>query len=82
MAADGVKFEEALEKLENIVTALEAGDLPLEESLAKYEDGIKLVRLCQKKLNEARKKIEILVKTKDGKIKVEPFEEEGAKKKR
>lgn len=75
-----VKFEAALEKLEDIVGALESGDLPLEESLAKYEEGVRLVRVCQKKLAEARKKIEILVKTKDGKIKVEPFEEDSAKK--
>lgn len=70
-----IKFEEALEKLEEIVSGLESGDISLEESLAKYEEGVKLVRLCQKKLNEAKKKIEILVKTKDGKIKAEPFNE-------
>ena len=70
-----VKFEEALEKLETIVSNLESGDLPLEESLAKYEEGVRLVRLCQKKLGEAKKKIEILIKTKDGKVKLEPFEE-------
>lgn len=77
-----IKFEEALGKLEDIVRALESGDLPLEESLTNYEEGVKLIRLCQKKLGEAKKKIEILVKTKDGKIKLEPFEEENAKKKK
>jgi exodeoxyribonuclease VII small subunit len=75
-----VKFEEALEKLEEIVSQLESGDLALEESLAKYEEGVRLVRLCQKKLGEAKKKIEILVKTKNGKVKLEPFEEESEKK--
>lgn len=70
-----LKFEEALEKLENIVEALEGGDVSLEDSLAKYEEGVKLIRLCQKKLGEARKKIEILVKSKDGKVKLEPFKE-------
>ena len=70
-----VKFEEALKKLEKIVSNLEAGDISLEESMSKYEAGVKLVRLCQKKLNEAKKKIEILIKTKDGKVKLEPFEE-------
>ncbi len=69
-----IKFEEALKKLEEIVSQLEDGDIPLDESLAKYEEGVRLVRLCQKKLHEAKKKIEILVKTKDGKIKIEPFE--------
>lgn len=71
-----VKFEEALKNLENIVGALEGGDLSLEEALTKYEEGVKLVKLCQKKLGEARKKIEILVKAKDGKVKTEPFGEE------
>jgi len=70
-----IKFEEALKKLENIVEQLEGGDLSLEESLAKYGEGIKHIRLCQKKLEAAKKKIEILVKTKDGKIKLEPFED-------
>ncbi len=75
-----MKFEDALKKLENIVSGLERGDIPLDESLAKYEEGVKLVRFCQKKLQEAKKKIEILVKTKEGKIKLEPFGEESAKK--
>ena len=74
-----IKFENALKKLEEIVGHLETGDIPLEESLAKYEEGVKLVKLCGKKLEQARKKIEILVKTKDGKIKVEDFTEESAK---
>ena len=75
-----MKFEDALKKLEKIVDQLESGDVPLEDSLARYEEGVKLVRHCQKKLDQAKKKIEILVKTKDGKIKIEPFEEESAKK--
>ena len=76
-----IQFEEALKRLEEIVGGLESGDTPLEKSLAKYEEGVKLVRLCQKKLEQAKKKIEILVKTKDGKLKIEPFESESAKKK-
>jgi len=75
------KFEDALKKLEDIVDRLESGEIPLEESLAKYEEGVRLVRLCQKKLEQAKKKIEILVKTKDGKIKIEPFESENGKRK-
>lgn len=70
----GMKFEDALKKLETIVSDLESGDISLDVSLAKYEEGVKLVRLCQRKLGEARKKIEILVKTKEGKIKIEPFD--------
>ncbi len=77
-----IKFEEALKKLEEIVGQLESGDVSLEASLAKYEEGVRLVRLCQKKLEVAKKKIEILVKTKDGKIKIEPFEEESARKRK
>lgn len=73
-----IKFEDAIKKLEGIVDELESGDIPLESSLAKYEEGVKMVRVCQDKLQEARKRIEILVKTKDGKIKIEPFGEEGA----
>jgi len=75
-----MKFEAALEKLEKIVAELEGGDIALEDSLVKYESGVKLVRLCQKKLNEAKKKIEILVKSKEGKIKLEPFDEKSPRK--
>lgn len=73
--SNGVKFEEALEKLEDIVRELEGGDLQLDKSLAKYEEGVKLIRICQKKLQEAKKKIEILVTSKEGKVKIEPFGE-------
>jgi len=75
-----VKFEEALKKLEGIVGQLETGDLALEVALAKYEEGIRLVRLCQKKLEQAKKKVEILIKSKDGKVRLEPFEEKSTKK--
>jgi exodeoxyribonuclease VII small subunit len=68
-----IKFEDALKKLEKIVSDLESGEISLDESLAKYESGVKLVRVCQKKLEEAKKKVEILIKTKDGKIKTETF---------
>ena len=74
-----ITFEKALEKLETIVNNLESGDIPLEDALSKYEEGVRLVKLCQKKLEQAKKKIEILVKTKDGKVKIEPFEEETSK---
>ncbi len=71
-----IKFENALKKLEKIVEELERGDLPLEDSLAKYEEGIKLSRICQKKLETAKKKVELLVKSKEGKFKLEAFGEE------
>ena len=70
------KFEEALAKLEKIVADLEAGELGLEESLKKYEEGIKLCTICSKKLESARKRVEVLKKSGD-KFTLEPFEAEG-----
>ena len=55
-------FEQALAQLEQIVQKLERGELPLEESLKLYEDGVRLSRLCHRKLEEAEGKIEMLVK--------------------
>lgn len=72
-----IKFEEALKRLEEIVGELEKGDLSLDDSLAKYEEGIKLSVLCTKKLEVAKKKIETLVKTSEGKFSLKPFDESG-----
>lgn len=60
---NNIKFEEALKKLESIVEQLEGGEIDLDKSLALYEEGISLFRHCSKKLEEAKKKIEILTKT-------------------
>lgn len=60
-------FEESLENLEEIVDRLENGDLGLDDALEKFEEGVRLARFCRKKLDEAERKIEILMK-KDGKI--------------
>lgn len=68
------KFEEALNKLEKIVSKLEAGDISLEESLKLFEEGIRLSRFCNQKLEEAEKKIEILLKNKEGEIKPQLFD--------
>ncbi|MCX5781270.1 MAG: exodeoxyribonuclease VII small subunit [Elusimicrobia bacterium] len=73
-----LKFESAIKRLEEIVEKMEGGQMDLEESLAFFEEGIKLVRFCSTKLEEAKKKIEILVK-KDGKMTAEPFEPEDEK---
>ena len=70
------KFEEALQRLEEIVAALEGGDLDLEESLAMFEEGIKLSRWCTAKLNEAEQRIEMLVQEGDEPPTTEPFEPE------
>ncbi len=68
------KFEDALTKLEKIVSKLEDGEIPLEESLKLFEEGIRLSRLCNQKLDEAEKKVEILLKDKDGSHKAYPFD--------
>ena len=59
-------FEEALAKLEQITKELEEGDLSLEESLKYFDEGVKLAEQCNSKLNDAQKKIEILLKKNDG----------------
>jgi len=66
-------FEEALEKLETIVEAMESGDLPLESLIAKYEDGVKLAKVCQEKLAEAELKIQQLEKSAAGELKLKPL---------
>jgi exodeoxyribonuclease VII small subunit len=70
------KFEAALARLEEIVQELEKGDIPLEQSLKLFEEGIKLSRICNKRLEEAERKVEILIKDKDDVVKAVPFEEE------
>ena len=69
-------FEEALQKLESVVEAMEADDLPLETLLAKYEEGAKLAKICQDKLAEAELKIQQLEKNAAGEIKLKLFETE------
>ena len=59
-------FESSLKVLEKIVEQLEAGDLPLERSLELFEQGVKLSRDCQKRLDEAERKVELLLKDTDG----------------
>ena len=61
-SAEAPKFEAALQRLEQIVQKLEKGELPLEESLVLYEEGIRLSRLCHAKLEEAEGRIELLMK--------------------
>ena len=68
-------FEAALARLEEIVKKLETGDLPLEQSLKLFEEGVKLSRLCNKRLEEAERKVENLLKDKAGNIVAQPFEE-------
>jgi len=68
-------FETALKELEGIVEQLENGDLPLERALELFERGVKLSRECQKRLEEAERKVEILIKNASGEYEIQPFEE-------
>lgn len=67
------KYEEALSRLEYITEQLEKGDLTLDEALAFFEEGIKLVKICSKMLDEAEGKIEILTKDLEGNITIKDF---------
>jgi exodeoxyribonuclease VII small subunit len=76
--AKGPPFEEALKKLEGVVEAMESDDLPLETLLARYEEGTKLVKICQEKLSEAELKIQQLEKNAGGDMKLKSFATEEA----
>ena len=69
-----IEFETALKKLESIVQNLEQGELSLEQALKQYEEGVKMADICTKRLTEAQKRVEVLMKTNTGKFKTEPFE--------
>jgi exodeoxyribonuclease VII small subunit len=68
------KFEDAFEELEKVVERLESGELSLEDSLTAFEAGVGLVKFCNHKLTEVEKKIELLVKDKDGKLQLKPLD--------
>lgn len=70
-------FEESLEKLEQITREMENGELSLESSLKKFDEGIRLADFCTKKLDEAQKKIDVLI-NRDGVLSAEPFDEYSA----
>ncbi len=72
MATD--KFEASLKKLEEIVKRLETGSLSLEDSLKAFEEGVKHAAFCSGRLDDAERRIEVLLKQKDGSLKREPFE--------
>lgn len=71
-----IKFEDAVKGLEDIVERLEKGDLPLDETLSKYEQGIKLYKQCISLLEDAEKKIQILVKDENGVFRTRDYESE------
>ncbi len=70
-----IKFEEALKKLEKIVEELEEGELSLGEALKKYQEGVQLSRFCSQRLEDAKKKVELLTKNKKGEFELKPFDE-------
>jgi len=70
------EFEKSLLRLEEVVKRLESADLSLDEAMKLFEEGVKLSRECQKQLEEAEGRVEILLKKADGKIAAEPFEPE------
>ena len=70
------KFETALHKLEEVVKRLEGGDLSLDDSLKAFEEGVKHAAFCARKLNEAEKRVELLLKQKDGAFVREEFRPE------
>lgn len=76
-----MNFEEAMEKLEEITRDLEEGNLSLEESLEKFEEGMRLVNFCEKKLEEMEKRIKLIVKD-EGKLKIESWQQSENKNKK
>jgi exodeoxyribonuclease VII small subunit len=69
-------FETAIERLESIVQEMESDKLPLEDLLLRYEEGAKLVKVCETKLQSAEKRIEIITKNANGETRLEEFEPE------
>ena len=75
--SDG-RFEDTLAELEGIVQRLEKGELPLEDSLAAFERGIGLVRALSQRLSEVEQRVEVLLKSEEGKLTLRPVQDEEA----
>lgn len=73
MTTKALKFEDALQQLEGLVSKLERGDMPLDEAMNAFENGVELVKFCQKKLTEAEAKVEKILADGD-KVKTETIE--------
>jgi exodeoxyribonuclease VII small subunit len=71
-------FEKALGRLEKIVAEMEANDLNLDQMLAKFKEGVTLAEACSKRLHEAERTVEMLVKGEDGSVGTKPFPDEAA----
>lgn len=75
-ARKGNEFEKSFKQLEDIVRRLEAEELPLDESLQLFEQGIRLSRFCHQRLEEVEKKIELILADAKGQAVIEPFDED------
>jgi exodeoxyribonuclease VII small subunit len=69
-------FEEALNRLEKVVSELETADLPLEKALERFEAGMELSKICSSKLDDIEKRIHVVLKDQSGAIVTEPFQQE------
>lgn len=69
-----INFEEAMTKLESEVKRLESGNMTLDESIAAFEEAVKLIRICNEKLENAERRVRILTEAADGSITDEPFD--------
>ena len=77
LPADQLTFEQSLVELEQIVAAMEQGEVPLAESIAQYERGVQMIQRCRGLLEQAEKKIELLAEKDNGKPATEPLDEPG-----
>jgi len=69
-------FEQSMKELEQIVQELETGEMPLEKAIKKFEEGVRLSKLCSEKLDQTEKRITILLRDQDGKVFEKPFPDE------
>ena len=77
MAEKKVSFEQAMDRLDQIVRRLEQGDVPLDEALDLFEEGSRLVKKCSAQLEKAEQKVSRLLAGPDGEVRAEPFDGEG-----
>lgn len=71
---DGMTFEEAFQKLESIVASMESGESTLDQVLEEYQEGMRMVQFCTKKLDEAETRLKRLIQGEDGQFRLEPME--------
>ena len=75
---DDRSFEECLQSLEKVVERIESGELSLEDSLATFEEGVRLVQSCNRKLSDVERRIEVLTKDSEGRTRLRELVEEEA----